>query len=141
MMTFKETFPDHLKMNPLENIFKQYYSHFPERSLQLPHTSESTVISPCRFQFMIPDLFPIHIKIELSKPADLCHGAFHCFFDIEFFSCIKRSCSLFGVLLRKQSAPHHRILCIFLCPGRNLSAYNSTLKAHDADWGTVHTAS
>lgn len=25
-MTFKETFPDQLKMNPLENILKQYYS-------------------------------------------------------------------------------------------------------------------
>ena len=41
MMTFKETFPDHLKMNPLENFFKQYYNRFPERSLQLPHPSES----------------------------------------------------------------------------------------------------
>ena len=40
-MTFKETFPDHLKMNPLENFFKQYYNRFPERSLQLPHPSES----------------------------------------------------------------------------------------------------
>lgn len=39
-MTFKDTFPQQLKMNRLENTFKQLYRQFPERNLELPHSSE-----------------------------------------------------------------------------------------------------
>ena len=39
-MRFKDAFPHQTKMNELECIFKQLHEQFPERNLQLPHSSE-----------------------------------------------------------------------------------------------------
>ena len=39
-MTFKDAFPQQIKMIPLENTFKQLHEQFPERNLQLPHSGE-----------------------------------------------------------------------------------------------------
>lgn len=39
-MTFKDMFSQQIKMIPLENTFKQLHEQFPERNLQLPHSSE-----------------------------------------------------------------------------------------------------
>ena len=39
-MTFKDAFPQQIKMIPLENTFKQLHEQFPERNLQVPHSSE-----------------------------------------------------------------------------------------------------
>lgn len=39
-MTFKDTFPRQMKMNELENAFKELYMKFPERNLNLPHSAE-----------------------------------------------------------------------------------------------------
>ena len=39
-MTFKDAFPQQIKMIPVENTFKQLHEQFPERNLQLPHSGE-----------------------------------------------------------------------------------------------------
>lgn len=39
-MVFKETFPQQLKLNELETIFKELHEQFPERNLDRPHSNE-----------------------------------------------------------------------------------------------------
>lgn len=39
-MTFKEMFPQQIKMSGLENTLKQLHRQFPERNLQFPHSGE-----------------------------------------------------------------------------------------------------
>ena len=72
-----------------------------------------SVICPRRIQLVVACLFPVDVKLELSKSADLCFGSLYRFVKRKLLSCVKwfRG-SICNPLFKHFCVPPSTVLCI-----------------------------